>query len=198
MKYLKYLAIAAIGFIFVGCATSSTIITDYDHDVSFNQYKTYYWANEFARNSNNSKKPLFYNSLIQKRLKNAIQKQMKARGYTLNKQNPDLLVNANVLVKPNQNIKTTTTSYSPFYPGFGGYFGYYYGYYGNEQSTSTSINTNIQGGLVIELIDRAKRQLVWQGYEPNVLHTDTKNKRKELNQAVSKIFAQYDNRVNNK
>jgi hypothetical protein len=202
MKKLTNLAVVALALALAGCATtySSSIITDYDHSSSFNRYKTYDWANEFGKNANNSKKPLFYNTLIQMRIKNAIKKQMKKRGYHLNKHKPDLLVNAAVLIKQNQktNVKTTTSpgGYSPFYPGFGGNFGYYYNFYGPETQQSTSISFKMHGGLVIQLIDRSKQQLVWQGYAPDVLHTTTQNKRKELNKAVSKIFSKYDKRFN--
>ncbi len=199
MKTLNYFSYAIIAIIFTACSTtSSSIVTDYDRGAQFNQYKTYYWANEFKEGSKSGKKenPLFFNSLIQKRLKNAIQQKMSAMGYTVDEENPDLLVNATVQIEQDKTTRTTggyPYAYTPFYPGFGHSFGHYYGFYGTTGTSSSS--THMAGGIIIELIDRSERQLVWQGYAPDVLHTDTRDKPKELNEAIASIFSKYDEKL---
>ncbi|EIJ37755.1 hypothetical protein JoomaDRAFT_0720 [Galbibacter orientalis DSM 19592] len=37
----------------------------------------------------------------------------------------------------------------------------------------------------------SRRQLVWQGFAPDVLHANTTDKQKEIKEAVAKIFAKY-------
>jgi hypothetical protein len=195
MKSVKFLMYAIIGIVLAGCSSTSSIITDYDRNVQFNDYKTYYWADEFKiMKQNGEEDPLFYNSLIQARIKNAIQQQMEARGFTLSEEEPDLLVNASVEVEEDKSSGSYNYPYaypySPFHPGFGHSFGHFYGFYGTQGSSS-----HMAGAVVVQLIDRSKKQLVWQGYAPDILHTDTENKRKELNDAIVNIFSRYDKRL---
>ena len=79
----------------------------------------------------------------------------------------------------------------PYFPSYGhgyGHFGSYgYGYYGGYQSSEE----HKEGGVVVEIIDMAKRQLIWQGFAPDVLHANTTDKQKEIREAVAKIFAKY-------
>ncbi|HYW35317.1 MAG TPA: DUF4136 domain-containing protein [Balneolaceae bacterium] len=204
MKKIKYLTFILVATLLAGCAGTSAVITDHKRGISFNQYKTYYWANEFTKEAGNEH-PLLYNSLIQTRLKNAIQNQMSNRGFTLSSDNPDLLVNAKVIAKSRD---VSTIDYYPdyyypfyyrdyypyyggrfYYPGFGRWFGYYYDFDGSAQVTTTK---KITGSLVIQLIDQQNHQLIWQGYLNDALHTSTKDKSKELNNAVERIFAKFD------
>ncbi|HEA31164.1 MAG TPA: DUF4136 domain-containing protein [Leeuwenhoekiella sp.] len=191
MKTLKILAISLIiGVTAASCAvTSSTaIVTDYDRDANFNNYKTFYWSDDFQMKNQKEKEPLFFNTLIKKRLKAAIQDQMENKGYVLDRSKPDLLIDAGVMT---QTRDINSGGGYPYYPGYGhgyGHFGYYgYGAYGGYQSSKE----HKEGGVVIELIDMSRRQLVWQGFAPDVLHIDTKDKKKEISEAVAKIFSKY-------
>jgi hypothetical protein len=195
MKSIRFLSFIIFVIVLAGCSTTSPIITDYDRETKFDEYKTFYWADEFKMKKQGAdEEPLFYNSLIQMRLKNAIEKQMKTRGYTLSEENPDLLVNASVQMEKDQSSRSYASPYfypySPFHPGFGHSFGHFYGYSGTQGSS-----THMAGAIVVQLIDRNKEQLVWQGYAPDILHTDTENKREELNRAIVDIFSRYDRRI---
>jgi hypothetical protein len=174
------LACTVIGIIFTGCAiTTGSIVTDYDRDARFNTYQTFYWSDDFQMENGKVNDPLFYNTLIKKRLKKAITDEMTGRGYQLNAKDPDLLINTHVLVE-----QTSTSQNNLGYP----YFGYYY--WGSPGSMTTTQRK--QGALVIELIDKDRHQLVWQGYAPDVLQTNTEDKQREIRDAVSKIFAKYE------
>lgn len=187
---IKMVVCLIIGITAVSCSVSSSaIVTDYDRETQFGTYKTFYWTDEFQMDSNKENEPLFFNTLIKKRLKVTIQEQMENKGYVLDKNNPDLLVDSRVVVQT-RNMNYSSGGY-PYFPSFGhgyGHFGAYgYGYYGGYQSTEE----HKEGGVVIELIDMKRRQLVWQGFAPDVLHADTADKQKEIREAVAKIFAKY-------
>jgi hypothetical protein len=129
--------------------------------------------------------PLFFNTLIKKRLKSAIKGEMESKGYVMDNTNPDLLVDSRIVV---QTRNINTGGGYPYFPYYGHGYGHFgYGYYGGYQSSEE----HKEGGVVIEFIDREKRQLVWQGFAPDVLHPNTQDKQKELREAVSKIFAKY-------
>lgn len=167
-----------------GCSVATlSVVIDYDRDARFSNYKTFYWSDDFQMDNGKEEDPLFYNTLIKKRLKIAIEKEMTGRGYVLDKSNPDLLIDSRIIVQQ----KSANQSYYPFSPY---YHGYYYGYYGSQYPSEHK-----EGGVVIEFVDRARRQLVWQGYVPDVLHTNTEDKQKEIREAVSLIFAKYEFRA---
>lgn len=173
----------AIGLVLSACSiTATSVITDYDKDAEFNSYQTFYWSDDFQMENGKANDPLFYNTLIKKRLKVAITDEMKGRGYELDTKDPDLLINSQVVVQQ----KSTSQNNYPYY----GYYGFYRGYTGSMTTTQER-----EGALIIELIDKDRHQLVWQGYAPNVLQTNTEDKQKEIREAVSKIFAKYEHRV---
>tara|TARA_R110002096_G_scaffold408205_1_gene607238 strand:- start:740 stop:1336 length:597 start_codon:yes stop_codon:yes gene_type:complete len=190
MRTLKIMVVCLlIGAAAVSCSVSSSaIVTDYDQDANFNNYKTFYWSDDFQMVNGREEEPLFFNTLIKKRLKVAIRPQMESRGYVMDANHPDLLVDSRIVVQT-RNI-SSGNSY-PYFPSYGhgyGHFGYYgYGYYGGYQSSEE----HKEGGVVLEIIDREKRQLVWQGFAPDVLHANNTDKQKEIREAVAKIFTKY-------
>ena len=75
---IKMVVCLIIGVTAVSCSVSSSaIVTDYDREVPFGNYKTFYWSDDFQMDSNKENEPLFFNTLIKKRLKAAIQEQME-------------------------------------------------------------------------------------------------------------------------
>ena len=98
MKTLIKLAVCLlIGATAISCSVSSSaIVTDYDREAQFGAYKTFYWSDDFQMDSDKENEPLFFNTLIKKRLKSAIQEQMENKGYVLDKSNPDLLVDSRI------------------------------------------------------------------------------------------------------
>ena len=74
MRTLKTMVVCLlIGTAAVSCSVSSSAIaTDYDQDANFNNYKTFYWSDDFQIDSGKEEEPLFFNTLIKKRLKDAI------------------------------------------------------------------------------------------------------------------------------
>ena len=181
MKKLRFVPfLASFLFLMMSCATTSSVITDYDRDADFSEYRTFFWSDEFQLQQDEGEdEPLFYNTLNKKRLKQAIQREMEARGYTLSSENPDLLVNSQVLVEE----RTTNQNFYP-YRGF---------YYWGPPNTQTS--TSKEGDIVIDLIDQEQHQLVWQGYASGVLDTRTQNREEEIRDAVTIIFAEYGRRA---
>jgi hypothetical protein len=183
MKNLQFAGIIiSCLLLMMGCAATTSVMTDYDRDADFSQYRTFYWSDEFQmRNGEeNENEPLFYNTLNKKRLKQAIQMEMEGRGYTISSEDPDLLVNAQVVVEERNNNQ----NYYPYYRGF-----YYWGSYNIPASTDK------EGDIVIELIDQNQHQLVWQGYATGVLDTQTKNREEEIKRAVTLIFSEFGRRA---
>ncbi|MGB3586015.1 MAG: DUF4136 domain-containing protein [Tunicatimonas sp.] len=184
MKSIKVLGIIAISLLLVRCTTSYSVLTDYDRDAEFSDYTTFYWADEFQQEHSKieGNEPLFYNTLIKKRLKEAIQREMEGRGYALSSERPDLLVNSQVVV---ENRISGSQNYNP---GF-------YGWWVGGSSFNSNISQAKEGDVVIDLIDREQKQLVWQGYAPGVLEVNMDNREETLKNAVTLIFSEYGRRA---
>lgn len=184
MKIYKLIVLTIMSMLFARCSPSLVVNTDYDREADFSQYETFYWSDEFQHTNGNEEKnePLFYNTLIKKRLKQAIQRELEGKGYTLSDTDPDLLVNAQVVVEE----RNTRQNY-PYYGGF-----YYWGF------NNIPVTSEKEGDIVINLIDQHQHQLVWQGYASGVLDMDTKDRQQEIRDAVSLILSEYNHRAGQK
>jgi hypothetical protein len=135
-----------------GCATGPKIRYDEDPAANFADYKTYGFLPELE------KEDFGYQSLLTQYLKEAISREMAARGYQ-RAANPDLLVN--FYVNTQEKVRATTTP--TMGPGIGGYYGYRGAYYGGWGGYETTVTQYTEGTLSIDLVDAKRRQLVWNG-----------------------------------
>lgn len=180
MKIYKLITLTIISILLVRCSPALIVNTDYDREADFSQYETFYWSDEFQQaNGNEENEPLFYNTLVKKRLKQAIQSVLEGKGYTLSESDPDLLVNAQVVVEE----RNTRQNY-PYYGGF-----YYWGF------NNMPVDSEKEGDIVIDLIDQNRHQLVWQGYASGVLDMNTEDRQQEISDAVAMILSEYNHRA---
>lgn len=146
----------AAGALMGGCASRGNIQSDYDHDADFGAYKTFNFI-EGAGVGAGSHQSLFSRYMI-----DAITLEMRKRGYTMS-DDPDLLVNFNAVFQ--EKMKVTTTPASPSM--MTGYYGYRRGYYGGwgtsyHYAQETHVSQYTQGTFNIDLVDNARKQLVWE------------------------------------
>ena len=167
-----------------GCATGPDIRADYDKGADFGKYRTYNFVAATGTGSTDAK------SLAQQILQNAASREMQSRGYT-KADNADLLVNFKGKLEEKTDIESTP---APMYGAGWGYRGWYgapygaYGYGGTEVSTRRS---NV-GTLVMDIVDREKKQVVFQGGVEDVVTKKMLEDREALlTGAVSQIFAKY-------
>jgi hypothetical protein len=176
-----------------GCAAVQTY-SDADKAVDFNKYHTYAWLQR-----SDSVQDIFYsNQLVEKNIKYYAEQEMASRGYILDNNNPDVLIEYHTMVeKKHQTVSnpvyaTPSYPYSPFYGPFGYNTAYPYTYY----NTPYVIGYNVQeidyneGTLVIDIIDRKKNQLIWRGWSVGTV-SDEQSLEKELPKDIKKIFKKY-------
>src|SRR5258705_5132833 len=103
MKLLRFITVcAAVSLVAATAGFGQKVQTDFDHQANFSQYKTYSWQEI---------KP--GNSLWDARIKNAVDAQLAAKGWTQVPSGGDVAV---VAIKCSKTQKTLQT----FYDGFGG------------------------------------------------------------------------------
>lgn len=167
-----------------GCSSGPELRSDYDKAVDFGKYRTYGFV--AAANTDSGE----FRSLTTQMLQAAAAREMEARGYTKS-DNPDLVINFKGKLEEKTDIESTP---APYYgPGWGyrGWYGAPYGAYGYGGSEVTTRRYNV-GTLVMDVIDRDKRQAVFQGGVEGVVTKEMlQNKQATIEKAVAGLFSQY-------
>ncbi len=143
------------------------VTIDYDHSANFGQVKTYSWSKVHTANS-----------IWNDRVKNAIDQQLAAKGWT---QVPS---GGNVQLVAVEKT-STQQQYDTFYDGFGGRrlggFGY----------STTSVDNYKVGTLVVSMFDGNSRNLIWRGTSSSDLSGNPEKNTKKLNKDVEKMFKKF-------
>jgi len=184
-KISRYALLAGAAMLLAGCASRPTIESDYDRTIDFSQYRTYGFFNPMGIENKN------YSSIYGAIFRDAISKALESRGYKLSV-NPDLLVNVSGRLQ--QKIRVTTTA-DPFLGG--GYYGYRHGYYGTwggyGYGSSTHISNYTEGTINVDVVDRAKMRMVWEGVAVGRVNDKSTNedKRVAIYAGIEGMFAAY-------
>jgi hypothetical protein len=172
MKTIKFLPLLLL-FIVASCDTVK-VYSDYDKSVDFKQYKTF----AFMKSGIDK---VEISDLDKKRILNAIDQQLQAKGLTKS-ENPDLLVN--IFTKSREEI-----SVNQFNAGYG--YGWGWGWNPYMYGGQTYVSSSTEGTLYIDLIDAKKKELIWQGEGTGTLSKDMDRKDEIVNNIVTQILAQY-------
>ena len=174
MKFVtRTLVSTAFFFIMLGAAFAQHVKTDFDHQANFSQYKTYSWQEI---------KPA--NSLWDARIKNAVDAQLAAKGWSKVESGGDVAIVA---------IKTTQTerSLQTFYDGMGGGWGWRrFGGGGFGEATTTEQDYK-EGTLVVDMYDAKSKQLIWRGSAEDTLSSKADKNEKNLDKGVAKMFKKF-------
>ncbi|RZJ34336.1 MAG: DUF4136 domain-containing protein [Flavobacterium sp.] len=170
MKTIKLLPVLLL-FVLASCS-SVRVASDYDKKADFGRYKTY----AFFKNGIDK---VEISDLDKKRILRSIEEAMTAKGFTKS-ENPDLLVNFFTKSTDQVNVNNNGWGY-----GFG------WGWSPWMWGGTTSVYTNTEGSLFIDLIDATKKELVWQGEGIGILTENSGDKDQRIKEFVDKILAQY-------
>jgi hypothetical protein len=153
-----------------GC-TGIRISTDFDKQVDFSKYKTFNFSKEVNK--------LTLNDLNRRRLKDAITREMVAKGYQIST-TPDLLVSAFVVGQAVYSANANSNYFG----------GMYYGGWGSS-NTYVDVNKSIEGTLFIDLIDVQEKKMVWEGIAEGLVNPRTKTREETINSVVGNIFKNF-------
>jgi hypothetical protein len=93
----KTFSILAV-FVLGACSSSYVVNSDYDRGVNFRKYAAYRISNDNADKGD----PILNSSLNQKRINQAIEAEMQARGYTVSQKDADLVIKYQTDVRDRQ------------------------------------------------------------------------------------------------
>lgn len=173
------LALAIAAMPAVALAQKTTY--DFDKTAVFGQYKTY-----ALKDGTPTGQPL-----IDKRITDAIEMQLAARGFTRSDASPDVYVLFHMAFDKQKDISSYSTG--PMYGGYG------WGWGGGWGSTTTDVRVQdiLVGTLAIDMVDAKKKQVVWRGLGTKEVDTTAKPDKRDKNiiKAVEKIMKNYPPKV---
>ena len=149
------------------------------------------------------------NIIADTKIKDAATQALTQKGLSLQQQDPDLLVSYTSVVGRG----SRTNYYTNYYGGWGGlgwdgfgwggfgygglgwggwYRSYYYAYGAPFTYGGTSIEREHykEGTLIIDLVDRRSKRVVWRGFGVGEVHKDHQKDVEELPKVVAGIFEQ--------
>lgn len=180
VRILCLAVLVAAALVATGCSSIS-VKQDFDTQADFVVYKTYAWIQQPTTAIGSAKAAQQMNTLLDKRIKDAVNTQLAAKGMTLVAENPDALV----IYHTGIDNKIEVQDYGYTYPRYG-----YGGWYGGGQVDVYEYN---EGTLIVDLIDAKSDQLVWRGTATKVIDETASAQEREanLNEVIGKLFAQY-------
>jgi hypothetical protein len=182
-RHLRALILAGTAALALGaCATTSgpTVRIDADPTANMASYGTYSFFEPFGTDRSGAATPLGNT------VKQALRREMDVRGLRYVESGGDLMVNAGVKSSDKTDVSTMPTM-DPYFGYRGGRYNPWVGY-----SQETIVRQYTEGTLTIDLVDRARKQLVWSGAAfGRVTDKVRNNPQSAVDTAVREIFARY-------
>jgi hypothetical protein len=183
------LAGAAALTLLSGCESGPEIRTNVDPAANLSSYKTYMFAERTGTDRPEYKTP------ITSYFKEAIRREMDARGYKYVEGGPaELLINFNANARENVDLRTTPGSTY----GYGyGYYGYRGGLYGAAAFPPEVETVRYRVGTAnVDVVDLSKKQVLWEGIvEGRLTDKVMKDPRAAISKAIAEMFTQFPGRA---
>ena len=181
MFRVSRLLLIAIPLFMWGCASGPAISVNQDPEADFTAYATYQYASDLGTDRGG------YSTLITRYFKDAIDREMQARGYQPEESGADLIVNFNARVEDRTDVVSRPV---PSY----GYYGYRYGLYGAWPMYANDVSTvHYQVGTAnVDIVDVDSRQLIWEGVAVGRLGNRIKeDPAGAISDTIAEIFTRY-------
>jgi len=175
------LGLLACTLILASCASGPRIITNSDPSADWSSYRTFGFFDPLGTDRGNVR------SLMSNTLIDSTTREMQAAGFALSDAKPDLLIN--FVVSTRETIQTRPSTSASMHHSRGRYNTWS----GWSASTSTTeVVQRTEGTLAVDIVDRARNQLVWEGgATKRVTNSTRENQDQVLDDAIADIFAQF-------
>ena len=155
----------------VGCGASIKTATDYNRNVNFSKYQSFY-----VKSGNSSGNPL-----MDQRAITDVTRALEAKGWTEVPQG-----GAQTAVVVHAATKTKHT-YETLYDGWGGWGWRRFG--GGFGGATTYVNDFKVGTVVVDIFDARSKQAVWHGSASDALSDGVTSNASITQRAIDKMFA---------
>ena len=170
-----------VGFLLQACSTGPRIITNSDPAADWSSYRTFSFFEPLATDRGNVR------SLMSNQLIESTTREMEAAGLTRSDSNPDLLIN--FFATTRETIQTRPSTGASVHHSRGRYRTWS-GWSANMSTTEVVQRT--EGTLGVDIVHRARNQLVWEGAATQRVTDSTRaNQNQVLDDAIVAIFAKF-------
>jgi hypothetical protein len=167
------IAIIVVAVATCGCASGPKVYAHAAPDFSPLAYRTY----GFLQEANTDRAG--YSTLLTQYLEAAAARELQSRGYRPSPE-PDLLVNFHIVAKDKVQVTSTPNAY----------YGWRRAYAWGGTGYTNEVRSFTEGTLNVDLVDRARKQLVWEGVAVGrVTEQKLKDPQPAIDAAVTAIFA---------
>ncbi len=181
----------SLAFVFLLASCGPTAHIEKDDNADFSRYKSFAWVDKDGEGRGDQNKN---NDLTEKKIRDAVNKELEKSGWREGKNRPDVLLSYDVLVE-----RSTKESNSPVYsrpfsrllynPYSRRYTTIYYpsqfmGYERDERPIK-------EGTVTISMIDAKTDKTVWQGWTTDEVNSKNLTT-KEIQNSVRSIFKKFD------
>jgi hypothetical protein len=167
MKALVTLLVVAYSVFVTGCSNVRTTY-DYDPDADFTSLKTFDWLAVDPESQ--------FDDLTVRRIKNAVNRELGAKGYEIASEKPDFFVSMYLGREAQKDIVDWGYSRDRF--------GTYYG------GRRADVYEYEEGTLTLDFIESSGKQLVWRGLATAVIdpYAGPEDRTKRINEAVAQLL----------
>jgi hypothetical protein len=190
LKNLKLWS-SAFAFVFLLASCGTTAHIEKDDNVDFSRYKTFAWIDKDGEGRGDQNKS---NDLTEKRVREAVNKELTKSGWRENRNRPDVLLSYDVLVErsvkeisnPVYSRPYSRLIYNPYSRRYTTlyYPSQFIGYERDERPVR-------EGTITISVIDAKTDRTVWQGWTTDEVNSKNLTS-KEIQNSVKSIFRKFD------
>lgn len=151
----------------LGACSTLEISTDYDPAARFSNMKRYAWLPEPQKKTGDPR--IDDNTLLQQRIRRAVDAELAAKGYTRADADADFLVGYHVSLDKRRSVQVLNDYYG-YGPGWGYRYGSVYRPLGYVGPPETYVYEYEQGTLILDIVNPADRALMWRGAARDEVH----------------------------
>ncbi|MFC5408307.1 DUF4136 domain-containing protein [Larkinella bovis] len=178
MKIKPFVILVLLPTVFVACSSIRVVKTEPADNFALSHYRTFAFSD--IESTGDIPQSGFYRSQVEA-LKNAIERQLLARGLSRVPASPDLLMNIGIAVdEKTQTRQTNFRTDPPYYIGQRRY---------TWRSQEIPVGTYRQGTIDIHLIDPKKNEMVWRGMVEGIVPKKPARLQKQIDESMEKLFA---------
>ena len=166
-----------------GCASGPKIITNRAPDFNIADYRTYSYLQPLSSDRGDVR------SLISTHLITATDRELQNAGLRRVEKDGDLLINFVVSTRETLSSRSTPTTGMSMHHGVGRY-GTWSGY--SVSMSTTEVIQQTEGTIAVDVINRARNQLVWEGAATGrVTDSVRQNMEEVVHNAIADVFLQF-------
>ncbi len=154
-----------IVLVFTGSCSSSSVYHDYSEEVNYSEYRTFGWMTEIESEDSGN---IAFRSLMDARIKRAVERELRAKGYTfVEGQTPDIFIAYNIGLPERYDYES-----------------------GNKAEDISGKDGDYGNTLTLDFIDSKRDEIIWRGRYKDAVE-DPEKADSQINNAVSQVLAEY-------